>query len=231
MTHRPGVASLAEVLLVAALYLVVLTALARFIADQGRTAALQGDRVRFEEAVRATAVILGTEVRFLAPDNLAALAPDSIRARAFRGGGMVCEGRDQEVWVRYRGIRVPEPAKDSVLLVGNEGESVHPLLASARSSRCGGSVQLALDRPAGGRYALVFETGAYSLSAGALRYRRGAGGRQPLTEAILLAPRFDADPGDGTLRAVLGPDSDSLLRLPPLSRVLGLGLLNAPGRP
>ena len=31
----------------------------------------------------------------------------------------------------------------------------------------------------------LFETGSYHLSGGALRYRRGSGGRQPLTAAVL----------------------------------------------
>lgn len=73
-------------------------------------------------------------------------------------------------------------------------------------------------------FALVFETGAYHLADGALRYRRGRSGRQPLVEAILrtspfrLPERviaFDAAPSPDSLPTVVGDAAVSAVRLNP----------------
>jgi hypothetical protein len=227
---RSGAASLAELVLVAWLFMLVLAGVATFALHQGRLAALQGDRVRYEEAVRTAAVVLGAEFRHLTAQDLR-LGPDTARLRAFRGGGPVCAVADAVVQVLYRGVRLPEPAKDSVLLVGLHGDEVVGLVSYGRGPECGGSARLVLARSptAPPVMALVFESGTYALSGGAIRYRRGEGGRQPLTEALLTEMAFEAGPAG--VRAHLAPDSDSLPRLRGPRGSVPAGSLNAPAGP
>lgn len=186
---RAGV-TLPELILVAWLFALVLGAVAEFAAAQGRLVALTHDRVRMTEAVRVARVVLGSELRALGEPDISVLATDSLRIRAVRGAGAVCGLAGSELLVHYRGVRRPEPAKDSVLLIRSSATAGTPfaLLDVAADSRCGGALRLTLGSappgPAVG-VALVFETGSYSMGNGALRYRRGAGGRQPLTETIL----------------------------------------------
>jgi hypothetical protein len=220
MRNRSGVTSLAELLLVTVLFAIVLAALARAARDQNRLAALQHDRLRYEEAIRTAAIILGTELRLLTAADIPAMASDSVRIRAFRGGGAVCFGDADGVRLRYRGTRLPDPERDSVLVVWETGEDVFAVQSVAAADECGDALHLRLDRPAGrpGGYALVFETGAYTLSDGAVRYRRGQGGRQPLTEALLGDMAFDA--GASGLLVRLDAHPDSLPRLSGGGRVL-----------
>ena len=101
---------------------------------------------------------------------------------------------------------MPDPARDSVLVLGVDGgwrafdlEDVSPAEGCAgvegeRGFEWGWQNQ---DAPAP---VLVrsFERGEYHLADGALRYRRGFGGRQPLTpERLGSESRFDPLPGGG----------------------------------
>jgi hypothetical protein len=213
MRNRPGVTSVAELILVAWMFAIVLAGIARFAGDQNRLAALQRDRVRFQEAARTGLIVLGAELRFTAAGDVSATSDDSVRLRAFRGGGHVCGFQDGSVRVVYRGARQPDPAKDSVLLVGPDGVEAGRLESVRSSTECGGSLDLRMDEPApeSAAYALLFETGAYVLAEGAVRYRRGSGGRQPLTEPILRDMGFEE--ATGALQLRLQPDPDSLPRL------------------
>ena len=222
MTTRPG-ATLAELVMVTWLFALVLLGLARFAGAQGRLAAAVSDRVRLEELVRTTRLVLDRELRYLAAADVHALGPDSLRFRAVRGTGAVCHRGARHLVVRYRGVRWPDPAKDSVLLVTEGGRSGagYAVTSVSSSAVCPGGLRLDLDRdldpgPAGG-VALVFESGAYHLSAGALRYRLGRGGRQPLTEAVLRGGRITpTGPFPGApLRVVLSLRADSLPRIAP----------------
>lgn len=223
--HRTGATSVAELVLVAWFFAVVMAGIAGFATSQGRLAALQRDRVRLAEAVRTGAVILGAELRYLAGDDLV-LGGDSARIRAFRGGGPVCRHEGAIVHVHYRGVRAPEPDKDSVLVVGTSAERAVALLSAGPSTACDGSLRLVLAEPTveAPAVALVFETGAYSLSGGAIRYRRGHGGRQPLTEALLRDMGFEAGPAG--IRVRVAPDLDSLPRLRPESTAFPATSLN-----
>lgn len=187
MKPRAGT-TLAELVLVSWLFAFVLAAVAGFAAAQGRLAAVSQDRARVSEALRTASVVLGGELRFLAPADRS-VGGDSVRLRAIRGGGQVCTSTDRTLVVRYAGIRRPEPDKDSVLLLGERstGGTPYALESVATDTACGGGLRLELERQPGrgAGLAMVFETGAYHLVGDALRYRRGAGGRQPLTEAIL----------------------------------------------
>ncbi len=186
---RPGV-TLPELILVAWLFALVLGAVGKFAAAQGQLVARIHDRVRVAEVVRVAQVVLGAELRALAPADVSAFADDSLRIRAVRGGGPVCQARNEQLTVRFRGVRRPEPAKDSLLLI-RAGDTDGPTFAISdvvSDPTCGpGGLRLTLEREVADAtgLALLFETGSYSIGDGALRYRRGAGGRQPLTEAVL----------------------------------------------
>lgn len=123
---------------------------------------------------------------------------DSLALRAFRGTGVVCptDGVSSDLVVSFRGDRQPDPEKDSVLLIGANGSASVAALSAVGTvtEACGvGPATPALwrlDRPAPSQVvvARLFERGAYHLSGSALRYRRGASGRQPLTPEIWSMP-------------------------------------------
>ncbi len=149
--------------------------------------------------------------------------------RAFRGWARVC-GRGAEegsLRVAWRGDRLPDPARDSLLVLGAGGDWTPAALAhvggapaSAFAAPCaaGPGERVADWRVSGGPEAPLpetpllaryFETGRYSLEDGAFRYRRGTAGRQPLTpEVVAPASRFHPVPGGGIeveLHLRLGP--------------------------
>ncbi len=131
------------------------------------------------------------------PEGLRA-GGDSLALRAVRGGLVGC-GLGDGVWSALaEGARHPDPDKDSVQLLQPGGAwSVHALEAlvppgaDCSSGSGGRPVGLVLDPPpsappVAGRY---FERGSYHLADGALRWRRGDGGRQPLTPEVLERSR------------------------------------------
>lgn len=119
---------------------------------------------------------------------------DSVSLRAFRGTALVCSSDTAaaEIVVSYRGRRAPDPAKDSVLLIGPDGATAsRDLIAVGVGSGCatgdGGTVgtwRLDVRAPVGALLARLYERGSYHLSGRALRYRRGGSGRQPLTGEV-----------------------------------------------
>jgi len=129
--------------------------------------------------------------------------------RAFRGLGEVCaplSTRDAAV-VRYSGIRLPEPAKDSLLLLSAAG-TWHPVKLVSRvvdATPCPLWPGQAVERWQWGPpvtkplLARVYERGSYHLEDRAVRYRLGAGGRQPLTPERLDHGGSAFTPGDGSL--------------------------------
>lgn len=208
MRSRDG-RSLAELVLVFWLFAFVLLAVGRFLSVHGRLATSQRERVRVTEAVRTVAVVLGSEVRYLSADDMSPAAGDSLRLRATRGGGTVCGGAGEWLHVRYRGARLPDPAKDSVVLLTEGGTSAHAVIAALPDTMCGESLRLRLaPAPAAALgFLLVFEPGSYHLDGGALRYVRGSAGRQPLTEAIFQDPSLAAAGTDLMATLPFNPDS------------------------
>jgi hypothetical protein len=165
------------------------TCLAVILAVVGRVALRHADTTAAAETERTVAAILGAELRYGTARDLR-FANDSVRLRAFRGRGIVCQRRANELVVSYAGVRLPEDDKDSVLVVWDDHEAAYDLEGVVAGGDCPeDSLRLALLQPAmppdTPLVALVFETGAYSISSGALRYRRGSAGRQPLTEENL----------------------------------------------
>jgi hypothetical protein len=123
---------------------------------------------------------------------------DSISIRAFRGAALVCrnDSTDARLVVSYAGDRAPDPTKDSVLLLTAEGrgevralEATAPPPVPCVGLDTAGAASFHLDdgAPRGIVALKLFERGSYHLSDAALRYRRGASGRQPLTPEVWSA--------------------------------------------
>ena len=125
---------------------------------------------------------------------------DSLNLRAFRGTALI-RGRTGSaplVIVCFRGLRAPDPDKDSVLVLGGDGRwTAHDLQrrtpnpADCPGPDAGREEEWALSpAPVDPVFARVFERGSYHLADGALRYRRGEGGRQPLTPERIQEGEF-----------------------------------------
>lgn len=158
--------------------------------SQQRTVRALADMAERAGAIRTVAGVLPSELRFLVPrDDILGAGEDTLALRAIRGIAIVCAAEGSRAVVRYRGLRQPDPGKDSVRSAGGG-----PLL-SLQSSRptgpdsegCGtiasGEEVMTWtlgEELAAGTVLVTFETGSYHLGE-ALRYRRGAAGRQPLT--------------------------------------------------
>lgn len=152
---------------------------------------------RLEEA-RIVRHVLGGEIRDgVAGRDWSVPAGDSVGLRAFRGVAVPCGPREADgaIPVRAAGIRKPDPAKDSLLLLLADGSwRVVALDGRSRSPR-----RICLPDGPGWEadewrvegftddfvLARYFERGSYHLSGGTLRYRRGRGGRQPLGPDLL----------------------------------------------
>ena len=169
--------------IIAALFFGALTA-------QLRLARHTAQRVLENDALRTASAIIGGELRRTAPVDLRVVAPDSIVMRAFRGLAVVCATGAQGLLVHYRGDRMPDPAKDSALWLGDADAqqvvalaSVSPGGSAACPAVANGSLLWWQTVPTIDQRGvlLVFESGNYYLTARALRYRLGAAGRQPLT--------------------------------------------------
>ena len=138
---------------------------------------------------------------------------DSVAVRAFRGTGVRCASAPLPLWVvRYTGLRRPNPAKDSVLVLAADGvwRVAELVRARARPDACGVGVggevwelSPAVPEAVVGR---IFERGSYHVAAGAFRYRPGRGGRQPLTAQVLRT-------GAGVASGVSGRGAGLDLRL------------------
>jgi prepilin-type N-terminal cleavage/methylation domain-containing protein len=175
-------------------------------------------------AMRATRSVLRNEVVMGAPGvDWTSHAPDSLRVRAFRGLAFVCGvGPDTSLVVRRRSPRRPDPAKDSLLVLDASGTWSVRDLAGVTSSACPdppgsaftpGAVteRWRMDEPAEDAVLVrLFERGSYHLASRALRYRRGGGGRQPLTAEVFETARFVQSPAALRARMTLrdGPTLD-----------------------
>jgi hypothetical protein len=133
-------------------------------------------------AMRVARHVLRSELRPGLPGQDWRLDADSISLRAFRGRALVCprDSATAEVTVAYSGYRRPDPAKDSVLVVEPTGRrearallGVGPATAGCGSVQVGSLERWTLDAPV-----------APTVALSALRYRRGASGRQPLTPEV-----------------------------------------------
>jgi prepilin-type N-terminal cleavage/methylation domain-containing protein len=157
-------------------------------------------------ALRSSRAVLRSELLTGVPSlDWSPYPPDSVRLRAFRALGTICGiSPDSALIVTRRNGRRPDPGKDSVLVLDGRGDwSTVALTSWASNASCPGMTERwEVDpRPMDPALLLLFETGSYHLSGAALRYRRGGGGRQPLTEEALPGARLLDTLG--VLRAVL----------------------------
>lgn len=245
--------TLVELLLSTTMAAVVSAAFIGVLVTQVRVAAMSSEITAGEETLRLPAVLLATELSLLAPEqDIRFVERGAIGVRAFRGSGTVC-GTAGSVLVRYAGVRQPDPAKDSVLILAADGTRASALLDSGPAGADGCSTSDSFDELAWslteaashGDVVLLFESGSYHLADDAVRYRRGAGGRQPLTPELLDHAESGLHPYDGSgstaydparisgieLRLVPAPPGDlrSGGAIPPLRR--RIPLLNRRGSP
>lgn len=181
-------------------------------------------RLAEAEALRISSTVLNTELRWLDPRlELLGVGDDSVALRTVRGTGVVCDTAGDGLRVIYQGRRMPQPDKDSVIVV-LQGEDTVPLsLLTSSLSRSTGvpacSVpesgrlyhwRLPRDVPPGALL-LLFETGSYHLSGRALRYRSGGAGRQPLTPEIFQDARIGFTAVDAAGQPTNGIDGTAAL--------------------
>jgi len=170
------------------------------LGTQRRGASVLAARAEVLETARLVHVVLGEELRAgVSPRDQVGPQGDSLRVRAFRGLGLVCPGPAPDslsLRVRYQGLRLPEPAKDSVLVLGLDlrWRAVGLESRVVETSSCGAALEPVelwrLSEPVGAAaLARLFENGVYMLQARALRYRSGFGGRQPLSPELIIDER------------------------------------------
>lgn len=192
--NRPGM-SLAELVVAMGLMAIIGSIVVALLRTESRLAGHAADRAETLDATRTAGAIFTAELTPLEPGtDLHNIDADSVALRVFRGSGVVCGFAGDEPLLRYRGLRQPDPAKDSVLvLTAAEGERTHNLHASSPVlNGCvarDGEAVFRLGTPAElrlGDAVLLFETGSYHIDR-AFRYRRGSGGRQPITAEVFTA--------------------------------------------
>lgn len=204
MTVRRTGFTLLEALVAVVIGAVLVTLVGRTLLHTvavSRDAVVQDDRLVARRIVRLT---LRSEFAALVPGEARSSGGDSLRLRAVRGVGRVCRIESDGVVVDLQAGRSPEPDKDSLELIGPLG-AVHAVDLTGTDdepeacgvSEVGRPTRLRSSGPIGRDVIFVrlFETGSYHLDGGALRYRRGLGGRQPLTPGVW----------DGTSTLVLDP--------------------------
>jgi prepilin-type N-terminal cleavage/methylation domain-containing protein len=188
--------TLAELLVALTLLAALATVLFGALIAHVRLARQLAHRVVEADAVRTASTVIGGELRRASPLDLRAVASDSLALRAFRGIGTVCGATSDAIVLHYRGDREPAPAKDSVLWIGSgvlvaaRLAAVQPFGAANCTGVADGEVQLWRTEPAvpAQGVLLVYESGTYYLTGGALRYRIGEAGRQPLTPELFIRP-------------------------------------------
>lgn len=226
-TTRDGAWSRAGASLAEALVVLVLAALLVHLAwttlrEQSRAARRAAELADRLEVARAARFILDGELRAgVAGRDWSRPRADTLAVRAFRGLAVPC-GAPTGGWdgtVRYRGVRRPDPDKDSVLVLEADGRWRARALEGARvddTRPCSASVdgpewtteqwelgEAGTGSPESPVVVRLFEHGSYHLADGALRYRRGLAGRQPLTLELL---------DDETSSLAFHPDEGLLLR-------------------
>ena len=204
--------------------LVVISLAGSALAHQRTVASRLRSEMDLLSARRLAAVVIGKELRAgVRGRDWISPASDSLSLRAFRGWGLVCAlGKEPgSIVVVYHGERVANPVKDSVLILtadGWRGADLTRRAAGAPSCAMdlGGDPEVwTIDPPVSGALvARIFERGSYHVSGGALRYRRGLGGRQPLTLDVFDDDRstMEARANGVILRLIadgLGPGRDT----------------------
>lgn len=164
------------------------------LAAQRRVQGALTHRAELLATVRTARHVLGREARAGAGGaGVWAVGPDSVALRSFRGHGLVCPpGEGGGLDVRSMGHRRPHAGDDSVLVVYADAPAQVRALLDVAGGTCAAAPPGAWERwtlsapvPRGAILVRYFHSGSYHVGAGALRYRTGAAGRQPLTPEIL----------------------------------------------
>ena len=194
-TGRAGISAV-ELLVALLIGAVLLQAVWSLMAGQRIAAADLRSIAEGLEAERIVRTVLRGETRAGVPARDWSVPSSGVLLlRAFRGWATVCgEPAPGTMVVRYQGMRMPDPVKDSLLILDYDGRwHAVDLLSRARTQgRCatgsGGDPDETwrVEPPvSGGIVVRLFERASYHLTDGVLRYRRGLGGRQPLTTPVL----------------------------------------------
>jgi hypothetical protein len=210
-----GGATLVELLLALLLSALLLGSVAHLLRVQMAAVRDLARRAEVLEAERLVRQIVPREVRVGLPGRDWALGPsDDLSLRAFRVLLRPCPGPGVEGTVEgtVEGLRAPDPAKDSALVLTSGGEWTPVAITGAerKSAECrpGPGWRLSTDPGVPDPVLVrVFERGEYSLRDGALRYRRGRSGRQPLTAGVLdpASSGFRAGPRGAVRLELHGP--------------------------
>lgn len=188
---------LVEVIVAGLLLLFVVQVAWWTTATQSRVATRVVEGARMLDETRLILQVLSTELRHSVPGEDWAIDGGDLALRAFRGIGFACAGQPDRGWgVAAAGYRLPDPDKDSVLVLSTDGGWRGAALARRVSGSGLDCAELdgfarevwTLDPPPPARplVALYFERGSYRLASDAFRYR-GRGGWQPLTGTGLAA--------------------------------------------
>lgn len=219
-TNRPGT-SLAELAVTMWLIAMIGAILVALLRTQSRVAGHSADRAEALDALRTAGAVLTADLAPILPSaDLHGIGEDTAALRVFRGVAVVCGFTGGDPLVRYRGLRRADPAKDSVLVLTagvERGDSLRG--SSPAAGECGSSGDESVFRLRLGTalaehdLLLIFEAGSYHLDR-ALRYRRGAGGRQPITAEVFAGEsRFTTLAGaTGELEAIeigLSPEASA----------------------
>ena len=189
MSARPG-STLIELIITLTVLGMIGVACAGLVRAQATLLRHASESVAGHETLRAAGTILRAELEDLTPADRRVVARDSLSLRVFRGMGIVCAINPPVATLRYTGVRQPDPAKDSLLAIANEQAGTIRQI-STRAAACVHHLTeqlVALEpdfRVDTGTIVLFFESGAYYVSSNALRYRRGPGGLQPMTDDVI----------------------------------------------
>lgn len=170
-------------MVVSGVFLAGLASLLQNFAERTREAIARVDRA---QAVRTVWVVLGEELEAgLSGVDWELEDQRALTLRAWRGLGRV-EGPAEEPgrWViDWRGHRAPRAGVDSLLVLSDEGrwDAVALDWVGGTGDRLWEWAGVGTGEPVLVRY---FESGRYSIEDRAFRYRRGSGGRQPLTPEL-----------------------------------------------
>lgn len=205
--------TLVELLVATLLVFLIAGSMATIVSTQNRASLWVRDESEGMETVRTVRVVLGAELRHgLEGRDWWATGGDTVTVRAFRGMAEVCSlgAEPTEFVVLYRGIRQPNPDKDSVLVLSQEGrwETRGLERIEMQEGGCPGvheeSQKWTLDRAVGRAvFVRIFERGSYHLADGAFRYRSGLGGRQPLTPQHIDDARSHLGASEGGVDVVV----------------------------
>jgi hypothetical protein len=207
---RPGL-TLAELVVALWLSSLVTAIVVALIRTESGLAGHSADRAEVLEGGRTAAAVLSADLSALEPGaDVYSVAPESLSIRVFRGIGIVCGFAGADPLVRFRGLRQPEPLKDSVLVLTarprERADSLRDALPApgACPAAPGEDVlRIRLATPPVERDLLAFfEPGSYYVS-GAFRYR-GQGGRQPVTADVFASSSRFAALGGGQTTALRG---------------------------